>query len=131
MTKAWIVSVVNDDDKGSELVWANDVTSAKQQGWELDPDSFIDLRARRCKWADGLENLDKDELFIKQLEHGWRFWDIPVFNDFDEVDWEKQAWIDLDADDVEGLRVFRFENYKYEKNKRGKFAFYKDGEWHD
>lgn len=71
--KAYIVSDKNDYDP-SVLVFADTANQAKSKATsreELDGIEYVDLSARRAKYADGHENATERELMILNIKNGW------------------------------------------------------------
>lgn len=81
--KAWEISDSKNDDKSPKLVFAETINDAKKQAYEepnkiynsysLDPDSWIDIRATRAKYADNMESEDEITIMIRLIENGWWF----------------------------------------------------------
>lgn len=73
--KAYVLSIENYDDKGEEVVFAENAQKARNKVWNtnLDPDNFIDVRARRAQEFDGMENLSEKEMFKEKWRNGWWF----------------------------------------------------------
>jgi hypothetical protein len=71
--KAYIVSDRNDYDP-SVLVFAETASQAKSKAKgreELDGVEYVDLSARRAKYADGYENASERDLMILNIQNGW------------------------------------------------------------
>lgn len=73
--KAWMISVYQDDDKGNEIVFANNHKEAIYAGYcsNLEFDSYIDVRARREQNFDDMESLSERDLTLEKWRNGWWF----------------------------------------------------------
>lgn len=92
--KAYHVDIRNDEDQGGGIVFANTAQEARKQygRFDLDPESWLDVRAVRDKRYDGLENLPAAELALRQWRDGWR-WFFLEYPDVEEAtDEEFLAW---------------------------------------
>ena len=61
----------------TKIVWAETAGKAKSQGVhddELGDPSFTDLSAVRIKWADDMQSLDDNQLFLERVKHGRYFY---------------------------------------------------------
>lgn len=71
--KAYIVSDKNDYDP-IVLIFADTANQAKSKATrreELDGIEYVNLSARRAKYADGHGNDTERELIILLIKHGW------------------------------------------------------------
>lgn len=66
--KAWHVQ--EKDGSNQEIVFAKTRTEAIQKSEAIGWSDYIDIRAKRAKYADGL-NDDTSKLLEVQLENGW------------------------------------------------------------
>lgn len=71
--KAYMLGLYSDDDQGNEIVFAKTAKEAKKYNRDLDPDSYIDLFAKRAPEFDGMENMSIKELMKEQWREGWWF----------------------------------------------------------
>lgn len=91
--KAWRVWDCTNEDAGIDIVWANNVKEAKykgqltQVGEELE--SYTDLRVRREKALDDMENLSDKDLAKEQWMLGWTWHEGTILPYFDELDTDK------------------------------------------
>lgn len=94
MLKAYIVSVINDPDQGSELVFAETAGKAKNSARELEPDFFTDLRAVRFPDFDDMATAPMRELDLAKWKAGWFYgiFDEPMYGT--ETEEEFLAWYD-------------------------------------
>lgn len=82
------------DDKygeNSELVYADNANKAKANAWKSDnlcDVDFIDLRARRAKYADDTEHLKEVERICFLCANGWWY-------EFDDERWDEENWKEL------------------------------------
>ncbi|VDG31525.1 hypothetical protein MUDAN_DOGOELCO_03370 [Lactiplantibacillus mudanjiangensis] len=67
--KAYRLSIYDFPDAGNAIVFANSVSAAKTKayqpdvcGYEIDPESWTDIRAVRFKELDGMENKTSAEI---------------------------------------------------------------------
>lgn len=73
MLKAYTVSETRDYEN-SALVFAESPTKAKQQALGTDnlcEYGYIELNAKRAKYADGHINASARDLMILNIQHGW------------------------------------------------------------
>lgn len=94
--KAYMLFIKNDDDKGAEIVFANDSNSAKKQVWAtgLEPDGYIDVRARRAPKFDDMEHLSAREMMKEKWRDNWWF-DMSGYPDCENAsDEEFFEWYD-------------------------------------
>lgn len=73
MLKAYSVTE-NISYEVSVLVFAENANKAKaiaNNHEEMDSVDFVNLRARRAKYADGHENTDESELMRLKIRNGW------------------------------------------------------------
>lgn len=75
--KAYLLEIKDEDDKGQEIVYADTAQAARKLVYstELDPDNFIDVRARRYPMLDDMEDAEPAERALKQWRDGWYWWD--------------------------------------------------------
>lgn len=91
--KAWRVWDCTNEDAGIDIVWANNVKEAKykgqltQVGEELE--SYTDLRVRREKALDDMENLSDKDLAKERWMLGWTWHEGTILPYFDELDTDK------------------------------------------
>lgn len=113
-----------DDEHGfvATIVWATSPNHAKlnaQVEAGFAECEYIDLRATRAKWADGMRDFSNDELVIEKLKHNWTYWlddessarvtelDIPLivhvggFSEFTRLFYENQLAFNGDLDRYE------------------------------
>lgn len=84
--KAYYVSIRNDEDQGGGIAFAPTAQEARKHygRFDLDPESWLDVQARRYKEFDGLENLPDAELYCKAWRMGWH-WEYMTLPDPDEA----------------------------------------------
>lgn len=84
--KAYVLSLKNDDEGFSEIVFAETSKAAKKMIYRTNlgdmVEEWIDIRVHRDKRYDGMENLSDAELALKQWRDGW-------------------GWIDMDPPDAD------------------------------
>ncbi len=98
--KAYYLSIQDDPDQGTFVVFADTRNQARSQadGHDLFYDSWLDIHAVRAKKYDDLENLSEAELHLKLWHDGWRWYDIDDMPDVDEatdqdfLDWHKRTF---------------------------------------
>ncbi|GAX05430.1 hypothetical protein IWT25_00734 [Secundilactobacillus pentosiphilus] len=78
MIKAYAVTGEDwDYGETGEIVWAENANKAKAQlalAEVVNEAEYVDLRAIRAPWADGMEHMNKDKFCIEMLKHGWRWY---------------------------------------------------------
>lgn len=82
--KAWALENIRNSEAGMSLVFADTRNEAKRQAYidnscryqsDLMPESWVDIRAVRAEYADGMEN-EPEAAIVKRLEdNGWEFWE--------------------------------------------------------
>ena len=91
--KAWQLSNLKDDDAGLSLVFADNVSDAKKQAYSeddsiiqsnLEPESWVDIRAIRAPELDGWENKPESEIMYRLITK--RDW----FFHFDDEEWNPE-----------------------------------------
>lgn len=94
--KAYYLSIKDNDDAGMQVVFANTAKEAKRlvSGEVHDNlEEYIYLRVNRAKRYDGMENLSRAELALKQWQDGWQWFDLyDVPNPDENTDAEFLAW---------------------------------------
>jgi hypothetical protein len=106
--KAWVVRE-DIDYGGCDVVFSDTVSGAKKAYKSIERRNkckFMDLRATRLKYADGKENLSKDDLTLFLLEHDWYFRRYPY-----KVDGEIKGYVSLDKSSLESIKELGFNNY--------------------
>lgn len=106
--KAWVVRE-DIDYGGCDVVFSDTVSGAKKAYKSIERRNkckFTDLRATRLKYADGKENLSKDDLTLFLLGHGWYFRRYPYI-----VDGEIKGYVYLDKSSLESIKELGFTNY--------------------
>lgn len=82
--KAWELSNNSDDDAGTSLVFADTINKAKNKAFyessmyqhDLEPDSWIDIRAIRTPELDGWEDKSEAEIMYRlMIKRSWYFYD--------------------------------------------------------
>lgn len=94
--KAYILSIKNFDDKGEEVVFAENAEKAKNKVWNtnLDPDELIDVRVKRAPEFDGMENATEKEMYKEKWRNGWWI-DANGYPDYETAtDDEFYKWFD-------------------------------------
>lgn len=77
------------DSEYTVLVFANNANEAKLLAMredEMDDYDYIDLRAKRAKYADGHEDDSERELSILKIRNGWCYEIGDYFIDGDNLD---------------------------------------------
>lgn len=78
MIKAYEITAEDwDYGRAGGIVWAENANKAKAQLAEseiVNEAEYIDLRAVREKWADGMEHMPKEQFIIEMLKHGWHWY---------------------------------------------------------
>lgn len=80
--KAYLLSVADSYDDPQQIVFANTAKEAKKlvHGEVYDElmsnHRYIDLRVKRYKHYDGMENLSPAQLAFQQWQDGWRWYDL-------------------------------------------------------
>lgn len=94
MSKAYYLSIKDDDDQGQVVVFANTAREAKKliAGADLMWDEYIDIRVHRAKAYDGMEHLSPADLAKEQWRNGWRWFDIEYPDEETATDEEFYAW---------------------------------------
>lgn len=96
MSKAYYVSIVDEDEAGGEVIFAKTAQQAKAMAYgrefTANLESYIYLRARRDKRYDGLENLSGAELALLQWRDGWRWFDMDYPDPDEATDNEFLKW---------------------------------------
>lgn len=75
--KAWILSVINEDDQGQEIVFADNAAQAKKKirYTDLYAESWIYIRVRRYRELDDMEEASEFEKHLVQWRNGWNWYD--------------------------------------------------------
>lgn len=101
--KAYQLSIKDEDDYGSVVVFADTAKEAKKQ-YHLSDDiscaaqeDWTSLLVRREKRYDGMENLSNAELALHQWRDGWRWFDVDypdpdTATDAEFLQWYKDIW---------------------------------------
>lgn len=101
VTKAYLLSIKDNDDAGQAVVFANNAKEAKAQiyGTNLGDtlEEWIDIRVHRDKRYDGMENLSGAQLAKEQWRCGWRWFDmhypdVEEATDQEFLDWYKNTF---------------------------------------
>lgn len=74
--KAYQVSSTDDDIEYMDIVFANTQNEARKKAMDseaLEQPNYIETRAKRVSWADGMEGCSELEIVIAELKHGWYF----------------------------------------------------------
>lgn len=92
--KAYILRVINDDDQGQVVVFANTANEAKKQfnSTYLETEQYIDIRVKRSPEFDNMENLSEIDLAKEQWRNGWRWYDYNTPYPEDTTDEEFYKW---------------------------------------
>src|SRR3712207_1402815 len=92
--KAYLVSIRGDEDQGSGITFAATAQEARQHygRFELEPDSWLDVQARRDKRYDDLEHLPAEQLALRQWRDGWRWYFIDFPDPDEATDEEFLKW---------------------------------------
>ena len=93
--KAYIARNKQDDDAGSEIIFANTVKEARSSVDEslLGYPDYIDVEVRRYPLFDGMENLSERELSKEKWRNGWRWFDYnDMPNEWESTDEEFYNW---------------------------------------
>lgn len=100
--KAYYLSIKDNEDEGTELVFANTVQEARKQvnSTDFQYDSWIEVQAHRAKTYDGMENLTDAEL-AKEMwrKSGWQWFDRHTpdpdeTTDDEFIKWYKKEFLD-------------------------------------
>jgi hypothetical protein len=94
--KAYYLSIANDDVGVGAIVFANTASEAKKQVYGTDLadylEEWVDLRARRDKRYDDMENLSADDLITKMWRDGWQWLDLDTPDPYETTDDEFLQW---------------------------------------
>jgi hypothetical protein len=94
--KAYYAHIVDDDDAGGEIIFAETAQKAKSMAYgrefTANLESYIYLRATRSPEYDGMENLDSAHLALQQWKNGWRWFDIDYPDPDTATDEEFLKW---------------------------------------
>lgn len=71
--KAYMLGCYSDPDNGNEIVFAKTAKEARGMNNDLDPESYIDLYAKRSPEFDDMENATHKQLMKEQWRNGWWF----------------------------------------------------------
>jgi len=94
--KAYILSVKNYEEKGEDIVFAENASKARSKVWNtgLDPDDFTSVRARRAPNFDGMESASERDMFKAKWRDGWWF-DATGYPDYETAsDEDFYKWFD-------------------------------------
>lgn len=96
MIKAYHLSIKDDYDAGNAIVFAETPAAAKNQIYSTtlgdNVEDWIDIRVRRDKRYDGMENLSEADLALEQWKDGWRWFDEDYPDPDEATDAEFLTW---------------------------------------
>lgn len=92
--KAYLLSVKYDDDQGQAIVFSKTAKEAKKKFYttNLEADTYINIRVRRCPEYDDMGQLKSIELVKEQWRNGWRWYDYNTPYPEDTTDEEFYRW---------------------------------------
>ena len=92
--KAWLLSLIDDEDQGEAVVFADTVTEAKSEIYQtnLDENGWTSIRARRYPALDGMEDASEPERSLIQWRNGWRWFDYGTPDPGEAADDEFIKW---------------------------------------
>lgn len=69
--KAYYVKWVDGYMEPSAIIWADTANQAKGLALSaLEATDYTDIRVKRMRWADGMQDMDPGEFTIEELKHG-------------------------------------------------------------
>lgn len=89
--KAYVVEDKYDDEGRQALVYSLDAAGAKNAAKSTEAlcdSDWVDLRARRAKYADDTEHLNERERICFQLANGWWY-------EIGDDRWDEETWEDF------------------------------------
>lgn len=92
--KAWLLSLIDDEDQGEAVVFADTVTEAKAiiHQTNLDDNGWISIRAVRYPCLDGMEKASEPGRSLIQWRNGWRWFDYSTPDPSETTDEEFIKW---------------------------------------